>query len=105
MEKYEKFDKAKNGFNYSYEKVIPANTTLILKMPPVSANKRGINDIGFAVELGVTLYATIAAKPLADTAVWQEIHMFDEINKTTSFIKIVNSAAEGKKVNIRAILY
>ena len=44
------FKKSPNGFNYSYERLIPANTTVILKMPTVSANKRGINDIGWQAD-------------------------------------------------------
>lgn len=98
------FKNTTNGFNYVFEQDIEPNKTEILKMPIVTPNKRGINDIGFAVEDGIVLYATISAEPLGDTAIWQEIQEFDEINKTTSFIKIVNTSDEKKRVNIRAIL-
>ena len=98
------FKNTTNGFNYVFEQDIEPNKTEMLKMPIVTPNKRGINDIGFAVEDGIVLYATISAEPLGDTAIWQEIQEFDEINKTTSFIKIVNTSAEKKRVNIRAIL-
>lgn len=98
------FKNTTNGFNYVFEQDIEPNKTEILKMPIVTPNKRGINDIGFAVEDGIVLYATISAEPLGDTAIWQEIQEFDEINKTTSFIKIVNTSDEKRRVNIRAIL-
>ena len=98
------FKRTTNGFNYVFEKAIPAGETVMLKMPTITPNKRGINDIGFAVEEGIILYATISSKPYDDSAIWQEIQPFDEINKTTSYIKIENTSGENKRVNIRAIL-
>ena len=98
------FKRITNGFNYIFEKVFASGESAILKMPTVTPNKRGINDIGFAAEDGITLYATISGDPEKETVIWQEINPFDEINKTTSYIKIVNTSAERKRVNIRAIL-
>ena len=97
--------KVTNGFNFVFDEKIPGNTTEILKMPVVSANKRGINDIGFTVGDGVRLYATLSIKPdIEDEEIWQEIEAFDEINKTTSYIKIVNTADAARRVIIRVIL-
>jgi hypothetical protein len=98
------FKKGQNGFNYFFEKSIEPNTTILLKIPPVSSNKRGINDIGFACEEGITLYATISSRPEEDNAIWQEINSYDEINKTTSYIKIENTSDKAQKVNIRVIM-
>ena len=98
------FKKGQNGFNYFFEKSIEPNTEILLKLPPVSSNKRGINDIGFACEDGITLYATISARPEGDNAIWQEIQDYDEINKTTSYIKIENTFDIAQKVNIRVIM-
>ena len=103
MDKYE-FTRSTTGFQYTFEKSIPANTTILLKMPPVSANKRGVNDIGWVAESGVNLYATLSTYPLADTAIWQQLQPYDEVNKTTNYIKIENTADSAKRVNIRAIL-
>lgn len=100
----ENFKNTSHGFNFSFDRSIPAKSEVIIKMPTVSANKRGINDIGFAVEDGITLYATLAAKPSENSTIWQEIQPFDEINKTTAYIKAVNSADSEKRVNIRVIL-
>lgn len=98
------FKKGQNGFNYFFEKSIEPQTEILLKLPPVSSNKRGINDIGFACEDGITLYATISARPEGEDTIWQEINSYDEINKTTSFIKIVNTSDRAKRVNIRLIM-
>ena len=99
-----KFKNVTNGFNYTCEAVIPANSEEILKMPVVSANKRGINDIGYAVEDGIELYATISSTATGEETLWQKINIFDEINKTTSFVKIVNTSDQPKRINIRTIL-
>lgn len=100
----EEFKRTTNGFNYVYEKNVPAGSMLYLKMPTISPNKRGINDVGFAYEDGITLYGTLARKPDGQDVIWQEIQPFDEINKTVSYIKIVNSSGKNAKINIRAIL-
>lgn len=98
------FKRTTNGFNFVFEEAIAPGKTVILKMPPISPNKRGINDVGFAADNGISLYATISSQPEDDGAIWQEIQPFDEINKVTSYIKIVNSSDESKRVNIRVIL-
>lgn len=98
------FKNTTNGFNFVFEERIAPKETVILKMPVVSPNKRGINDIGYAVESGVALYGTIASNPHSENAMWQTIEPSEDINKTVSFIKIVNTTDTGKLVNIRAIL-
>lgn len=97
------FRKTTNGFNYVYEKALAANETVFLKMPAVSANKRGINDIGWQTDGDVTLYGTLSSKPTSETALWQTIEDNDDVNKTISAIKIVNNA-EACNIVIRAIL-
>ena len=96
------FKKGQNGFNYFFEKSIEPNTIILLKIPPVSSNKRGINDIGYACDNEITLSATISSRP--EGAIWQEIQDYDEINKTTSYIKIENTSDKAQKVNIRVIM-
>ena len=93
-----------HGFSYYLDAVIPAGETKYIKMPVVTPNKRGVNDIGFAYDNGITLFATLSEKPLSDGAIWQEIQPFDEINKTVACIKIQNSGTKSARVNIRAIL-
>ena len=79
------------------------NETVIVKMPAISANKRGINDIGWLSDGDVTLYGTLAKNPKSDKALWQEIRVNDEVNKVTSAIKIVNNGG-ACRIEMRAIL-
>lgn len=97
------FKRTSTGFHYVFESVIKAGETVIVRMPSVSANKRGINDIGWQCDGDVTLYGTLSSKPKSDTAMWQEIADNDEINKAVSAIKIVNNG-EACNIVIRAIL-
>lgn len=93
------------GFSYYFDYLVPAGETIFLKMPMISANKRGVNDVGFAYEQGIILYATLSEDPTKDTAIWMKVDPFTDINKTVSCIKIVNTdAVNAKRVNIRAIL-
>ncbi len=98
------FKRKTNGFSYVFEKEVGCNEVIIVKMPPVSANKRGINDIGWQCDGELTLYGTLSEKPESDKALWQEISPGDEINKTVAAIKIVNSGASACRIIIRALL-
>jgi len=98
------FKRVTNAFNFVYEKELAANETVILKMPTVSPNKRGVNDIGWQTDGdNVKLYGTVSSDPESDMALWQEIKESDEVNKTVSAIKVVNSGA-ACKVAIRVIM-
>ena len=93
-----------NGFNFVFEKDLAANETVLVKMPPVSANKRGINDIGWLCDGDVTLYGTLSKDPTSEKALWQEIRVNDEVNKTVAFLKIVNNGG-ACRIEMRAIFY
>ena len=99
------FEKANGtGFSYVFERDLEANETVIVRMPAVSANKRGINDIGWITNgTDVELYATLAKNPKGEKALWQIIREYDEVNKVTSAIKIVNNG-DACRIEIRAIL-
>lgn len=92
------------GFNFVFEKDLKANETIIVKMPAISANKRGINDIGWLSDGDITLYGTLAKNPKSDKALWQEIRENDEVNKVTSALKIVNNG-DACRIEMRAIFY
>lgn len=96
------FERTTNAFNFVFERDLKANETVIVKMPPVSANKRGINDIGWLSDGNVTLYGTLAKNPKSEKALWQEIRVNDEVNKVTSALKIVNNGA-ACRIEMRAI--
>lgn len=102
IEMYE-FNRTTNGFNYVFEKVLSPNEELLLKMPTISPNKRGFNDIGWQASGNVDLYGTLALNPRSERAIWQKIEPFDEVNKTISALKIKNGGTECTIV-IRALL-
>ena len=98
------FDRAgTTGFNFVFEKDLKANETIIVKMPAISANKRGINDIGWMSNGNIKLYGTLAKNPKSEKALWQEIRENDEVNKVTAAIKIVNNG-DACRIEMRAIL-
>lgn len=97
------FKRITNGFNYIFEKELIPNEKIVLKMPSISSNKRGINDIGWQTNGDVTLWGTISSKPESDNAIWQEIRDNDDVNKTISAIKIVNGSTKCR-IAIRVIL-
>ena len=99
----QEFKRTTNGFNFVYEDELEANGTVILKMPPVSPNKRGINDIGWQSNGDISLFGTLSSEPESDDALWQEIKDGEEDNKTVYALKVVNNGA-ACKVAIRAIL-
>lgn len=98
------FDRAStNGFNYVFEKHLEPHTVIYVKLPTISANKRGINDIAWMVDdEGCSLAGTIAKNPF-ETELWQPIQQNHEINKVTSVIRIT-SGDNPCNVAIRAIL-
>lgn len=91
------------GFNYVFERILQPNEMVIAKMPSVTPNKRGINDIGWQTDGNATLYGTLSSNFESENALWQEIRDCDEINKTVSAIKVINGDGVCNVV-IRAIL-
>lgn len=96
------FDRTTNAFNFVFEKDLKSNETIIVKMPQVSANKRGINDIGWLSDGNVKLYGTLAKNPRNPNALCQEIREYDEVNKVTSAIIVVNKG-DACRIEMRAI--
>ena len=91
------------GFDFVFEKDLKANETIIVRMPAISANKRGVNDVGWLSDGNVTLYGTLSENPKSEKALWQEIRDNDEVNKVTAAIKIVNNG-DACRIEMRAIL-
>ena len=96
------FERTTNAFNFVFERNLKEGEEVIVKMPAVSANKRGINDIGWASNGDVTVSGTLAKNPKNPDALWQEIRDFDEVNKVTSALKIKNNG-DACRIEIRAI--
>lgn len=96
------FDRTTNAFNFVFEKDLKAGEVVIVKMPAVSANKRGVNDIGWLSDGYVTLYGTLSRNPKNENALWQEIKENDEVNKVTSALAVVNNGG-ACRIEMRAI--
>lgn len=92
-----------NAFSYVFAKDLEEGETVIVKMPVVSANKRGVNDIGWLSDGDVALYGMLAKNPRDPKALCQRIDERDEINKVTSAIVIVNNGG-ACRIEMRAIL-
>ncbi len=72
-------------------------------MPAISPNKRGVNDIGWQIDGDAVFYATLSYKPESESAIWTKIEDYDDINKTISYIKIINGNSKCR-VAIKALL-
>lgn len=105
--KIEEFKKADGtGFRYFFEKDLKQNENVYIKMPTVTSNKRGVNDIGWQSESTVNIKATLChflKEGEEDTALWTDIDNNVDINKTVTYLKIV-AGSTGGKVYINAIL-
>lgn len=93
-----------DGYNYVYEGTINPLATVIFKMPKVSSNRRGINDIGWQADRQVAVFGTISKSP-ETTGLWQEIDDRDDINKTVSAVKITNMEDEICNIAIRILMF
>lgn len=84
------------GFSYYFEDTVKAGETVFLLLPRTTANKRGVNDIGWQIDGEAKLYGTASVHPDKDTALWQEIHDYEDINLCASAVKIVGEGGESK---------
>ena len=97
------FERTTNAFNFVFEKDLKAGEAVIVKMPAVSANKRGVNDIGWISDSDyVELYGMIAKNAKNPNALVQRIRDYDEVNKVTSALVVVNKG-DACRIEIRAI--
>lgn len=97
------FERTTNAFNFVFERNLTEKEVVIVKMPAVSANKRGINDIGWVSNGNVSLEGTISRNPKDKNALWMPIASNEEINKVVSALRITNNDDEERRIEIRAI--
>lgn len=108
-------ERTTNAFSFVFEKDLEMGEAIMVKMPAVSANKRGVNDIGWMSDCDVDidkdgneipklkLYGTLSENPKSEKALWQEIRVNDEVNKVVSALLIVNNG-DACRFEMRAIL-
>ena len=103
-EEMEKFERMTTGVDYVYEETVGAGEIIYLKMPVVSANKRGVNDIGWQCDGDdVALYATMSRKP-HKTELWSEVKENYVVNKTVSALKFENKDTKPCNLCVRVRL-
>lgn len=102
MEHFKRDNIEHHGFGYVWDRTVAEDETVIVAMPPISANKRGVNDIAWQTESDdVVIYATISAN--ANDALWTEIPDYGQINKCATYLKVKNNGAAAR-VTMRALL-
>ena len=88
------------GFNFRVSGTVAPGEVYIIRMPLVTANRRGVNDIGWQIDGAdkkeAKLYATLSDKPEENDAIWQEIRPDEGINKTATAIKFVGGSGTSK---------
>ncbi|MCH5213196.1 MAG: hypothetical protein J1G06_09280 [Oscillospiraceae bacterium] len=102
-----------NGFRYHYERnkhsrygTLKPGEEAIVIMPQISANKRGINDIGWQTDgAGVVLYGTFSPNPESDDAMWSKINNGAAVNKTVTALKFINNGSVECNVSAKVILF
>lgn len=97
-----RFDRTNNAFNYLFDYNLSPNEVIIVKLPEVTSNKRGINDIGWQASGNVELFGTLRYN-INKEIIWDKIENNSEINKTVSALKIVNGSSPSRII-LRAIL-
>lgn len=100
-----KFKRTTNAFNYVFEKELAPGETIYIRMPTLSPDKRGVNDIGWQTDgEDVSIFGTLSSNPEDAAALWQRILPYDEVNKASYALKVVNSGTAQAKICLRAIL-
>ena len=97
------FERTTSAFNFVFEKDLEPGEKIYVRMPPVSSNKRGINDIGWIASGDVSLRGTLSRDPKNQNALWQDIKPYAEINKVTAFIEITNNDNKTARIEMRAL--
>ena len=92
------------AFDYSAYFTLEAGVTEYIEIPKVSINKKGVIDIGWQSDDGITLYGTLSEKYNAEDTLWDEIISKEEINRTIRYIKAVNTTDISQHLYIRVIL-
>ena len=92
------------AYDYSADVELKAGATEYIEVPKVSINKKGVIDIGWQSDDGITLYGTLSESFNADDTLWDEMSDGEEVNKTIRYIKAVNTVDTKQHLYIRIIL-
>lgn len=97
-------ERKNTAYDFSVDIKLEAGATEFIEIPKVSINKKGVIDIGWQSDDGVTLYGTLSEKYTAEDTLWDEINDGEEVNRTIRYLKAVNTTDKIQHLYIRAIL-
>lgn len=97
-------ERKNTAYDFSVDIKLEAGATEFIEIPKVSINKKGVIDIGWQSDDGVTLYGTLSEKYTAEDTLWDEINDGEEVNRTIRYLKAVNTTDKSQHLYIRAIL-
>lgn len=92
------------AYDYTADIELEAGATEYIEIPRVSANKKGVNDIGWQSDDDIVLYGTISSNYASTDTLWNEIRDGEEVNRTIRYIKAVNTGERSQHLYIRVIL-
>lgn len=97
--------KRKNtAYDFSVDIKLDAGAIEYIEIPRVSINKKGIIDIGWQSDDGITLYGTLSEDYESPDTMWDELNDGEEVNLTIRYIKAVNTTDTTQHLYIRTIL-
>ena len=99
-----KLERKNTAYDYSANIELKAGATEFIEIPRVSINKKGVIDIGWQSDDGITLYGTLSEDYTSPDTIWDEMNDGEEVNRTIRYIKAVNTTQTTQKLYIRAIL-
>ena len=99
-----KLERKNTAYDFSAIIELEAGETEYFEIPSVSINKKGVIDIGWQSDDGITLYGTISEKYNSADTLWTEISDGEEVNRTIRYIKAVNTIDTKQHLYIRVIL-
>lgn len=92
------------AYDYSADIALEAGATEYIEIPRVSANKKGVNDIGWQSDDNIVIYGTLSSNYTSPDTLWNEIKDGEEVNRTVRYLKIVNTGSTTQHLYIRVIL-
>ena len=92
------------AYDYSADIELEAGATEYIEIPKVSANKKGVNDIGWQSDDNIVLYGTLSSNYTSEDTLWDEIKDGEALNLTVRYLKAVNTGTTSQHLYIRVIL-
>jgi hypothetical protein len=99
-----KLERKSTAYDFSAEIELGAGKTEYIEVPLVSINKKGVIDIGWQSDDGITLYGTLSKNYNSKDTLWDEMSDGEDVNRTVRYLKAVNTTQTSQRLYIRIIL-